>query len=237
MNIIDIAIIFLLLFSGLIGWKKGVIKELVALVGIIVVFVLAYVLKNYIGDWCCKYLPFFNFSGSLEGLTALNIVIYQLAAFFILCSVFMGIYCFIVHISGWIQKLVNATIILRLPSKLAGFAVGLVEGYILLFIILLLTAIPLSRVDFFYESNLANYMLYKTPVLSTGTESITSSVNEVTTLINDVADKKISTNNANLKIIDISLNYKVTTKHVIEQLVVLDRLKGITGLDKVLANY
>ena len=80
-------------------------------------------------------------------------------------------------------------------------------------------------------------MLYKTPVLSTGTASITSSVNEVTTLINDVADKKISTNNANLKIIDISLKYKVTTKHVIEQLVVLDRLKGITGLDKVLANY
>ena len=80
-------------------------------------------------------------------------------------------------------------------------------------------------------------MLYKTPVLSTGTESITSSVNEVTTLINDVADKKISTNDANLKIIDISLKYKVTTKHVIEQLVVLDRLKGITGLDKVLANY
>lgn len=237
MNILDIIIIFMLLFFAIGGWKKGIIKESVSLAGLVIVFTLSYIFKNYIGDFLCKYLPFFNFSGALEGLSALNIIIYQLIGFFILCSALMGVYSIIVHISSLFQKLINATIILRLPSKLAGLIVGLIEGYLIMFMIILVVTIPLSQYHIYQDSKISNYMLYKTPILSKSTNAITKSVEEITSLIEDVGYEKIDKNSANLKIIDISLKYKVTSKHTIEQLVVLDKLKKIDNIDSVLANY
>ena len=42
MNILDIAIILILVMSAIVGFKRGAIKEIVSLVGIIIVFVVAF---------------------------------------------------------------------------------------------------------------------------------------------------------------------------------------------------
>ena len=49
--------------------------------------------------------------------------------------------------------------------------------------------------------------------------------------------KKITINEANLKIVDLMLKHKVVSKKTIEQLIVLDKLDEIKNLDKVLKKY
>lgn len=105
MNILDIVIALVLIMSAIIGFKRGAIKEVVSLVGIIIVFILAFSLKGVLGNVLCKWLPFFNFAGNLEGVTVLNILLYQLIAFLIIYSLLFSVYMIVVKISGIVQKL------------------------------------------------------------------------------------------------------------------------------------
>lgn len=116
-NIIDIAIILMVIMFGIVGFKKGIIKEAVSLIGIILVFIISFYFKETIGNILCKFLPFFTFSGPLKGLVSLNILIYQLIGFLIIYSILSGVYTLILKVSGIFQKLVNMTIVLILPSK------------------------------------------------------------------------------------------------------------------------
>lgn len=237
MNVVDIGIILLILSFIIVGAKKGLIKSAVSLIGIIVVFIISYLLKEQIGNFLCKYLPFFNFSGSIKGLVSLNILIYQLIGFLIIYGVLMGIYTVVMTVTGWIQKIVNMTIILKLPSAIGGAIIGLIEGYLFTFILILLAMIPLRNVDIFRESKLVDMLLYKTPIISKVTSDITNSVTEIYTLTEQLANESIDINSANLKSIDIMIRRKVVTPHTVEQLVVLDKLKGVNGIENVLNRY
>ena len=77
MNFIDIGIILIFIMFLIVGIKRGVIKEAVSLVAIILVFVLSFSLKGIIGNILCVLLPFLD----LDGFVTLNIFFYQLVAF------------------------------------------------------------------------------------------------------------------------------------------------------------
>ena len=237
MSIIDIGIILFILCFILIGAKQGLIKTTVSLVALIIVFVISYVFKEHIGNFLCKYLPFFNFSGNIKGLVSLNILIYQLAGFFIILAVLMGVYTIIMTLTGWIQKLVNMTILLKLPSSIGGGIIGLIEGYLVSFLILLIAMIPMQTMTIFKESKLADVILNKTPIVSESTSDLTKSATEIYNLVDQVTNKKIDINEANLKSIDIMIRYKVITPHTVEQLIVLDKLEDVVGLEHVLNRY
>ena len=87
---------------------------------------------------------------------------------------------------------------------------------------------------FFKESKLTDSIINKTPIISEKTSDISKSITEIYTLSEEVANQKISINDANLKSIDIMLKYKVTTPHTIEQLIVLDKLKSVDGVEYIL---
>ncbi len=237
MNILDIAIILILVMSAIVGFKRGAIKEIVSLVGIIIVFVVAFSLKGVLGNVLCKWLPFFNFAGSLEGVRVLNILLYQLIAFLIIYSLLFSIYMIVVKISGIVQKLVHMTIILLLPSKIIGGIVALITGYVMVFVVLLALLIPLRNTDVFRESGIANYMVYETPILASSSENISTSINEIYELGEDLSKGDISTNEANVETLDILLKYKIVSPKTARQLVVLDKLDGISGLDEVIDKY
>ena len=213
------------------------IKTGVSLVALIIVFVISYVFKEHIGNFLCKYLPFFNFSGNIKGLVSLNILIYQLAGFLIILAVLMGVYTIIMTLTGWIQKLVNMTILLKLPSSIGGGIIGLIEGYLVTFLILLIAMIPMQTMTLLKESKLADFILNKTPIVSESTSDLTKSAFEIYSLVDQVTNKKIDINEANLKSIDIMIRYKVITPHTVEQLIVLDKLEDVVGLDHVLNRY
>lgn len=237
MSVFDIVIIVLILMFGILGWKKGVIKEAISLVGIILVFVLAFNFKEELGNILCKYFPFFEFSGNIKGLVSLNVLIYQLIAFFIIYCVLYGVYAVILGASSIIQKIVNLTFVLLIPSKIAGAIVGLVKGYIVMFVALLVIVGPCKNLGFSIEGKVINKILYDTPVLSSYTKDTTSVINDIYTLAEDLTTKKLTTNEANVQIIDAMLKYKMVSKKTIEQLIVLEKLDEVKGLANLLENY
>lgn len=237
MNLLDIIIILLLLMCAIIGFKRGAIKEIVSLFGLIVVFIVSFSLKGVLGNLLCKWLPFFDFAGNLSGVSVLNILFYQLIAFIIVYSLLFGIYSLVVKLSGIIQKLVHATIILWLPSKVIGAVVAFITGYITLFVVLLVLLIPFSNSSFFMESKIANFMIYDTPVLASSAKDISSSISEVYLLGEDLSKGEIGKNEANVKTLDILLKYKIVDVETAQELILLDKLDGIDGLDKVIDKY
>lgn len=236
-NILDIALILILIMSAIIGFKRGAIKEIVSLIGIIAVFIISFSLKGFLGNILCKWLPFFNFAGSLEGVKVLNILLYQLIAFLIIYSLLFSVYIIVMKISGIVQKLVHMTIVLWLPSKLIGAIVAFVTGYIIIFIVLLALLIPLKNTAFFKESVIANYIVYKTPILAASSENISTSINEIYTLGEDLSKGDINRNQANLETMDVLLKYKIVSPKVVRELIVLDKLDDISGLEKVIDKY
>lgn len=237
MNILDIIIVLILIMCAIVGFKRGAIKEIVSLVGIILVFVISFSLKGVLGNLLCKFLPFFNFAGSIEGLTVLNILLYQLIAFLIIYSLLYSVYMIVVKLSGVVQKLVHMTVVLWLPSKVIGAIVAALTGYIVTFAILLVLLILLKNSSLFAESSIANYIIYESPVLSSSAEGISSSINEVYQLGEDVSHKRISVNEANLETMDILLKYDIVSPEVARDLVRLDKLDDISGIDKVIRRY
>lgn len=237
MNIFDIAIVLIIIMFGLVGFKKGIIKQGVSLVGIILVFAIAFLLKGYIGSFLCKYLPFFSFGRELKGIVVLNILMYQLIGFLAIFFILFGVYFIIVKMSSAIQKLVNMTIVFAIPSKIAGFILGLIEGYILVFVVLLVLLIPMKKSNLYLSSNVINGMLYNTPVLSTVSNDTLKSIDEIYDLGNKIKNKKISKNDANLKSLDVMLKYKIVNKKTVEQLIVLDKLKSVKHTNRVLKKY
>ena len=239
MSAIDIVILLLLIMFGVVGWKQGVIKEVVQLGGMVVILVISFMFKDELGNVFCKWLPFFEFAGSpIEGMISLNILIYQLLGFFIIFTVLYAIYSIILKLSGIFQKLVDWTLILLIPSKIGGLIVGLIEGYILIFILLLLILVlPANVTNNYRNSKLVNTIVYETPILSSAAKDVTTSLKDIYNLTDQVINKKIETNDANLKTIDIMLKYDLVTPKTVEQLVILDKLKGIKGIDNVINKY
>lgn len=236
-NILDVAIILILIMFAIVGFKRGAIKEIVSLVGIIAVFIVSFSLKGILGNILCKWLPFFDFAGSLEGVKVLNILLYQLIAFLIIYSLLFSVYMIVMKISGIVQKIIHMTVILWLPSKLIGAVVAFVTGYIMVFVVLLALLIPLKDTVVFQDSSLANYIIYKTPILAASSENISTSINEIYTLGEDLSKGEINKNQANLETMDVLLKYKIVSPKTARELVVLDKLDGISGLEKVIDKY
>lgn len=237
MNIIDIIILLFILVFALAGFRNGIIQEIVSLVGIIAIVVISFIFKEQIGNILCKYLPFFSFTGQLKGLVSLNILFYQLVGFFLVAGILLGVYALILKVSGIFQKLINLTIVLAIPSKLGGAIVGIVEGAIITFVIVLALSIPLSDFDYYRDSLLVNKMLYDVPVISKKTRNVSSSIKDVYDLVDKVRGRKISVNEANIEIIEDMLKYKIVDTKTLEQLIVLDKLKTVKGVEKVVARY
>ena len=84
MNVVDVIIIVLLILGGVAGFKAGVIKKLTDFIGMFVVIILAFYLKNYISVIMYENLPFFNFFGLINGIDVLNILLYEVIAFLVI---------------------------------------------------------------------------------------------------------------------------------------------------------
>ena len=218
LNIFDIGIILVLISFIVVGFKKGVIKELVSLVGIILVFILSWNLKGFIGNFLCLNLPFIEFKGAISNISSLNIMMYQMIAFIIIFSLLLGIYSISLKISRIVQKFVNMTLVLWIPSKILGAVVSFIKGYLILFIIFVFLMIPLGNYSIFKESTFIDIILNKTPIVSKHTSSFTKPISEIIDFSKKVNNKKITAKEANKRAISIMINYDVVDKNTIEKL-------------------
>ena len=237
LNIFDVGIILLLIMFLIVGFKNGVIREAFSLIGIIAVFILSFVFKGLLGNLMCIILPFFKLSGIIEGFSVINILIYQIIAFMLVFAILLTIYEIFLKISKFIQKLVNLTIILILPSKLLGAVVSLIKGVIVLFAVFIVLMIPLKNSELFTGSTMVNQILYKTPILSQSSNNFINTVEEIYNLAEKVSNKKISTNAANLELLDMMLKHKIVNKSTVESLVKLHKLDDVNNIETVLQKY
>ncbi len=231
-NIFSVVIILLILLCGVIGSKRGILKELVIIVGTIVVFVLSFLLKDVVASLLITNLPFFNFRIPLGNLVSLNIIFYQLIAFLVLVILFRLILQILVDVTGIFNKIINATIILALPNKLLGFIVGLIEGYILMFIILNVVAIPMSGSQLFMDSSVRKFIVNDTPVLKDSIGGLNYAIEDVLSLSSE--DDR---NTNDLKVIDIMLKYNVVATDFMDDVKSSGKLDEISGLDSVIDKY
>ena len=231
-NIFSVIIVLLILLCGVLGSKRGILKELVVIIGTIVVFALSFFLKDFVAGFFCTYLPFFNFRIPLGNLISLNIIFYQLIAFLILVIIFRLILQILIDVTGIFSKIINATIILALPNKLLGFIVGLLEGYILMFIILNVIAIPMSGSKLFMSSGVRQFIVNDTPVLKDSLGGLNYAIEDVLSL-----SSKDDRNTNDLKVIDIMLKYKTVSVDFMDDVKETGKLDDISGLDDVINKY
>lgn len=218
MTIIDSVLILCLLCGAVLGFKKGAIKSLVALIGTLALVVISYYLKNPIAEVLFHYCPFFSFAGQWEGLVTLNLLLYESIAYLLVFVVLSSVVSLAVKASGILEKILNATIILGIPSKIIGAVLGFLEALVFSFIVLFVLLQFNVTSPMVSESSLANSILDKTPIIGMMVNDTYKAIQD----INKLQDKyKDATNKDayNGEILTIMLRYEVVTPEVTQKLI------------------
>lgn len=232
MNNISVAIILIIVSFGILGLKRGALKEAVIVFGNILVIAIAYFFKDMLASYLMNTLPAYKINSVLGQLSSLTIIFYKLIAFLALMIVFHFLLRIIINLSGLLGKIMDATVILLLPNRIIGFILGIVEGYVLMFIVLNVLMIPLSSNTTFMDSGVRKYIVEETPILKDSFGGLNTSLEEVLQL-----DKNDTENSLNLKVIDILLKNKIITKDEVQELVTNGKIVNVDGLDTVINKY
>ena len=217
MNVVDVIIIALLILGGVAGFKAGVIKKLTDFIGMFVVIILAFYLKNYISVIMYENLPFFNFFGLINGIDTLNILLYEVIAFLVIFIALLFVLKVVLMLTGLVEKILKATVILRIPFKLLGSEVGVIEMYVYLFLILVIVSLPIFDSSFLKDSKMNNFILNNTPVLSGVSEEIIDIYGDVYNIIDNRKNK--TNEQLNEEILKVLIDKKVVTKESAKKLV------------------
>ena len=217
LNIIDIIIILFILLGGVVGFKEGVIKKLTSVVGLVLVLVLAFILKNKLSIYFYENLPFFDLWGVFKGIQILNVILYEVLAFLIIASLLMVVYRLLLGVTGLIEKVLNATIILSIPSKILGFIVGMIESYIWVYIFLFILTLPIINMKEVYTSKVAINIMKETPYLSKYTNKTVEIYNNIYKTVNEKNGK--SNEKLNEETMDLMLKYDIITIESAEKLI------------------
>lgn len=235
MGLVDIIIVVFVVIGGIVGYRRGAVKEFVSAIGFILITVLSFVLKNPLSVLFYENLPFFKFGGIFKGVTVLNIVLYEFIAFLLVFLVLMLLWKLVLFASSIIQKIINMTIILGFPSKILGFLLGLVEYYLITFVILYILTLPIFSVKEITDSKFSNFILNDTPVISDTVKSSTGFIGEFINL-KDKYENTESANQFNYETLDLFLKYDVINIDSVKKLREKDKLK-IDGIDKLISKY
>ncbi len=237
MNIIDVLIILIIIGCTFMGFKRGFTKELVCFLGFFVVVILSFLLKDSLANLMYQYLPFFNFEGIFKGITSLNILLYEVIAFFIILSVLIIVLRIVLFVTSVFEKLLKLTIILGLPSKLLGSFVGFIQGLVWSFIICYIISLPILNNQDINNSNFRKYILNKTPIFKTFTSETVNLMDEISTLKDEYQNNdEMTSDQFNLKTLDLMLKYKVISIGSVDKLQAKGKL-NIKSIDTVLKKY
>jgi len=227
MSIVDIIVLIFLSFGALIGFKRGFTRQLLSLLGIFVIIILSFLFKNPVSVFFYSNLPFFNFGGIFKDITVLNIFVYEVVAFFIVFLVLTIIFRILITLTKWFEKLLNATIILGIPSKILGAIFGVVQNLIYTFIILCVLSLPTFNLGIIKESKLGNLILDKTPILNKIANKTLSVFNQIVDLKEEY-DTTTNVGEYNQKTLNIMIDSGVISEENAKKLIEKGKIKGVT---------
>lgn len=235
MNIVDVIIIIFILIGGLLGFKRGAIKEFVSAIGFFVIVVLSFLLKNPLSVIFYENLPFFKFGGIFKGVTALNIALYELIAFLVVALVLTFIWKLVECASSVMQKIINMTILLGLPSKIIGFIIGIMEYYVLSFMIIYILTLPIISFKPVVESKGAQHILNDTPIISRFVKKSSGFIGEFIEL-RDKYQVTESANQFNYETLDLFMKYDIVDVKSVKKLKEKNKI-SIDGIDTLIQKY
>ena len=227
MNVIDIIILIILAFGALIGFKKGFTNQLVSLVGIFVIIIFSYLLKNPISVFFYNNLPFLNFGGIFKDITVINILVYEIFAFFIIFVILTLVFKILLKVTKIFEKILKWTIILGIPSKILGAILGVVQNLIYVFIALYILNLPTVGFSVVTQSKVANTILNKTPILTNICDKTLVVFEEVGKLANEYGNTD-NVGEFNQKALDIMIKNNVITKENAIKLIEKEKIKNVT---------
>jgi len=227
MSMLDIIIIIIIVFGALIGFKRGIIKQGLVTIGIEVVLILSFILKNPISSFMYKNFPFFSFNGLYENISVLNILLYEIIAFALVFSILSTILLIIIRISKSFDKILKLTLIFSLPSRILGAILGACEYYLIVFIglfILMQPTFELSNSDLFKNSKIKDIVLENTPFISGYIKPTMDAIEDIEELIED--KDKYSDKEFNCKVTNVMVKNKVVEKKSLDYLYESGKLKN-----------
>lgn len=236
MNIVDITILVIILFGAVLGFKRGFTHELVKAIGSVAVLIVAYFIKNPLSIILYENLPFFNF-GLFKNMEVLNILIYEVIAFVICIVVLHLILKAILMATTLFEKILNATIILGIPSKIAGALIGAIYHYIIVFLGLYVASIIFVDNEYLYDSKYREPILNETPLLSMVIDKSVSVVNEFVELKDKYNDKQVSENDFNYQAFELFLKYDVITPQSLEKLIESGKVESFENCVELINKY
>lgn len=222
MNVADFVIIILLAFGVVEGFKAGVIKKTTDFIGMFVIVILSFTLKNNLSTIMYENLPFFSFGGFIKGIDAINILLYEIIAFLIIFAALYFILRAVLVVTGLIEKILKATVILSIPSKILGIFVGILESYVYIFIVLVILTLPIFNIPFVRESRMVNFMLDETPILSSLSSEMIDIYDNVYNIVINRKDK--NNEEINTEITKLMIDKNVLTKESARKLVDRNKL-------------
>ncbi len=212
------AVIILFLIMGVYdGYKKGFIEGLFRLVGSIVALVLAYIFKDRLSVLMYTHLPFIKLGGIFRGVSAINILIYELIAFVLIFIVAILVIDLIVKTSGIIEKLLKIIPLFDLLNGLLGAVLGLVQTVVILYFVIFVFKFGCNLFGFQMQPSLADNVL-EISLLDNRFGSTISSFNEIADLAKKYENQKDKTE-LNDKAIDILLEYDIISKENLKILI------------------
>ena len=227
MNVIDIVILIFLAFGALIGFKKGFTNQLVSLVGIFLIIIFSFLLKNPVSVFLYNNLPFINFGGIFKDISVINILVYEVIAFFVIFVILTLIFKILLKVTKIFEKILNATIILGIPSKILGAVLGIVQNLIYVFVVLYILNLPSIGFNLIKESKMANTILNKTPILTNVCDKTLVIFEE----INTMAKEYENTDNVtefNQKTLNLMIDRGIITKENAQKLIDNKKIKNVT---------
>ena len=196
LSLVDLLIIIIIALGGIVGFKNGAIKEASKFLGLFIIVIISFLLKDKLMIILYENLPFFDFFGLIKGLNAINILFYQLISFLIIFICLLFILKVLIVLTGLVELLVKMTVFLSLPSKILGAIVGIVEYYVYVFIVLYVLNIPIFNLTFINDSTISHKILTDTPILSDlveDTVDVYSSIWEIIQNRENKTNKEINT--------------------------------------------
>jgi len=122
--------------------------------------------------------------------------------------------------------LLNATIILGIPSKIAGAIVGVVEYYIIIFVALYVLSLPFINFNLIQDSKMKDKILNNTPILSNVVDKSMGVITEFIELKDKYSDETISSYDFNCDAVRLFLKHNVIKYDSLQKLIDKGKIEG-----------
>lgn len=228
--IIAIVMVVFILYEIIDGYKKGFLESGIRLIGYILLFVGSYILKNPLSVFLYTHLPFFKFGGLYNGISALNILVYELIAFIIVFVILLVVFKIVLGITKIADKLLSLIFFIGIPNKILGAILGFVEGVVLLYFIVAVFKIGSGVMGFEMKQSAVDVVV-EIPILKETFGPTINSLEEIAGMAKDFEHTK-DKDEFNEKAFDILLEYDMITEENLEILINSGKVDMNSNKDK-----